>query len=273
MMPEYEIHPNMRLVDVIETPPHMFLEASRFHLDFVIWDNERKIIAAIELDDSTHDTIKAQARDAKKDAWLNQARIKLIRIRSLQEISSIRTQIREFEFPTTENKSMSLDERDYTYNPKQFRGSKTNFQNKTNEEIYAQAIGKAKKEGKSLLASIAFAGFMGLALYFGTQAIFKNMGKNVIAQQQKLQQENQQRTNAQRAAIEQAKAQEAWYKQQELEKAEIRKRIETQQPHYERVFVKAKSPTECKRSDGVITDQVIWCMKNHYEKVWVSGNQ
>lgn len=246
-LPEYTIRANIRLADVIHAG-NQFKWMSGYHLDFIICDESSNTIAAIELDDSYHDKEDGKRKDNNKNKWLAQARIKLIRIREPQEAINIRELINKQTIPDASsfiqiNKTAPIERNN------------------------------AHKKSQSPLSAFAFAIFMAVILYFGTQAIFSNMRKNVVAQQQKLQQENQQRANEQRVALDQVKAQEAWYKQQELEKVEIRKRIEAQQPHYERVFVKGKSPAECKRSDGVITDQTIWCMKNHYEKVWVSGNQ
>lgn len=60
-------------------------------------------------------------------------------------------------------------------------------------------------------------------------------------------------------------------KQQAMQTA-ARQRIEVAQPHYEQRIVKGKSVREC-QIDGVITNESIRCMKNHYETVLVSGNQ
>lgn len=54
---------------------------NRMRVDFVVCDDECKIIAAIELDDKSHDNDKRRADDAKKDKALNSARIRIIRWR------------------------------------------------------------------------------------------------------------------------------------------------------------------------------------------------
>jgi len=93
-LPGYEIHANMRLADVIKANWKQFNYIKGYHLDFVICDPSGQIEAAVELDDSTHDHRKAQKRDAKKNKWLSDAGIKLIRIREPQEALGIRRLIR-----------------------------------------------------------------------------------------------------------------------------------------------------------------------------------
>jgi very-short-patch-repair endonuclease len=95
-LPEYEIHANMRLADVIKADWKQFNYIKGYHLDFVICNRNGYIVAAVELDDSTHDNSKAQERDAKKNIWLSDAGIKLIRIREPQEAIGIRRLIDEY---------------------------------------------------------------------------------------------------------------------------------------------------------------------------------
>jgi|GEM_PF-3149896 len=54
---------------------------NRMSVDFVVCDHQTHIIAAIELDDPSHDNEKRQADDAKKDKALSSAGIKVIRYR------------------------------------------------------------------------------------------------------------------------------------------------------------------------------------------------
>lgn len=54
---------------------------NRMSVDFVVCDHHTHIIAAIELDDPSHDNEKRQADDAKKDKALGLANIKVIRYR------------------------------------------------------------------------------------------------------------------------------------------------------------------------------------------------
>ena len=54
---------------------------NRMSVDFVVCDHQTHIIAAIELDDPSHDNEKRQADDAKKDKALSSAGIKIIRYR------------------------------------------------------------------------------------------------------------------------------------------------------------------------------------------------
>lgn len=153
---------------------------------------------------------------------------------------------------------MAIDERDYhSYNKNEY--PKFQVENKGWKKSLMNDI-------INLIAIILF----GLAMYWflnkGTQKTLVTIGENTAAKQQQLQKDLQLRAEQQRAQIE-------WQKKDAAEQAEMRTRIEAKQPHYERVFVEAKSHQECKRSDGVITEQVIWCQKNHYEKILVSGNQ
>lgn len=99
-LPECEIHANIRLADAIKADWKQFRSIKGYHLDFVICNQNGDIIAAVELDDSTHDNRKAQERDAKKNKWLNDANIKLIRIREPQEAIGIRRLIDEYKFIT-----------------------------------------------------------------------------------------------------------------------------------------------------------------------------
>ena len=56
-LPEYVIRANMRLADIIHIPDDQFKYKSGYHLDFIICNEEADTIAAVELDDSTHDTV------------------------------------------------------------------------------------------------------------------------------------------------------------------------------------------------------------------------
>lgn len=88
-LPNFEIYPNMRLADVIKADWKLFNRISKYHLDFVVCDHDANVIAAIELDDSTHDTPKAQVRDTKKDDYLHTANIRLFRIRQPLEAINV----------------------------------------------------------------------------------------------------------------------------------------------------------------------------------------
>ncbi|RFC37723.1 MAG: Protein of unknown function (DUF2726) [Candidatus Nitrotoga sp. SPKER] len=90
----------MRLADVIKADWKQFKYIKGYHLDFVICNQSGDTIAAVELDDSTHDNRKAQERDAKKNKYLNDANIKLIRIHDPQETIGIRKLIDEYKFFT-----------------------------------------------------------------------------------------------------------------------------------------------------------------------------
>lgn len=68
---------------------------NRMSVDFVVCDHHTHIIAAIELDDPSHDNEKRQADDAKKDKALGSANIKVIRYRveNMPNLSKIRLDV------------------------------------------------------------------------------------------------------------------------------------------------------------------------------------
>lgn len=61
-----------------------FNKISRKSVDFLICQKDFSIIAAIELDDSSHDTEERKAKDADKDTALKRAGIRIIRCRTRQ---------------------------------------------------------------------------------------------------------------------------------------------------------------------------------------------
>lgn len=60
---------------------------SQKHIDFVICDQSLRVLFAIELDDSSHDTKEAHKRDRFKDQAMRAARIPLKRVRDINEQS------------------------------------------------------------------------------------------------------------------------------------------------------------------------------------------
>jgi hypothetical protein len=161
---------------------------------------------------------------------------------------------------------MSQDERDYWYDPKQFRSGKK-------EEPYSFEQ-KAKRTSKNNtpinLARyvIGVIGIIGITMNFinvGAQKTIENPKKSLLVQEQQLQQQKNQK-------IETEQAEAKWHAEQEAMQAAAKQKIEAAQPHYEQRVVKGKSVREC-QVDGVITNESIRCMKNHYETVLVSGNQ
>ncbi len=58
-------------------------EIQALSIDFVILTKNYDLLACIELDDSSHDTEKAQVRDQKKNKYLSQAKIPLVRFRAM----------------------------------------------------------------------------------------------------------------------------------------------------------------------------------------------
>ena len=62
-----------------------FRQIAQKHVDFVICDQELRVLFAVELDDSSHDTEEAKKRDQFKDRAFKAARIPLQRIRNFDE--------------------------------------------------------------------------------------------------------------------------------------------------------------------------------------------
>lgn len=274
-LPEYTIRANVRLADVIHAG-NRFKYISGYHLDFVICDERANTIAAVELDDSSHDTEDGKRRDANKSKWLHEAGIPLVRLRNPEEAQNIRGLLR------------AAQNQNYQPTPQH------DTRKKDSPPIPKHDA--RKKSGKRIFITLAI--FLAIAwvstwmLKTITQNIF-NTGKNAIAAQQKVQPKNQlqiavenlqirqeaERAETQREAevlqlIENQLRADTEYlrKQKEAEQAEAQRRAEAQQPRYESVLVKGKSFQECS-SNNVITNETIRCMKEHYEMVLVSGTQ
>lgn len=278
-LPEYTIRANMRLADVVHAG-NRFKYMSSYHLDFVICDEHTYTIAAVELDDSSHDTEDGKRRDANKNKWLQEEGIPLVRLRNPEEARNIRSLI------------SAAQNQDYRPTP-QHDAHKQDYQPIPKDDA-------RKKPGNrifiTLAVILAVAGVSTWVLNGITQNML-NTGKTAIATQQtiqpKVEQKNQlqiaienlqirqeaERVEAQREAetlrlIEKQLRTDTEYlrKQKEAERAEAQRRAKAQQPRYERVLVKGKSILECS-SDKIITNETIRCMKDHYEMVLVSVTQ
>lgn len=85
-LPNHRVYAQVALNQVVRAPGKDGYKAMNFvgakSLDFVVCDSSFQIVAAIELDDSTHDNDFRQQRDNRKDAILERAGIKLIRLRN-----------------------------------------------------------------------------------------------------------------------------------------------------------------------------------------------
>lgn len=88
-LPEHNVFANVRMADLVDVHRQhkgferlrRFRKISQYHLDFVVCDKQMHMIAAIELDDSSHDhTDRAQA-DRLKDDCLEAVGLKMIRFR------------------------------------------------------------------------------------------------------------------------------------------------------------------------------------------------
>ena len=81
----YIVCPKVRLEDFIEVTDKTNISKYRGyiksrHVDFILCDNKLNIIAAIELDDKSHNSAKAQKTDEFKNNIFNTINIKLFRI-------------------------------------------------------------------------------------------------------------------------------------------------------------------------------------------------
>ena len=85
-LPEHQIFVQVALNQMIKVDGRnnwasWYYRIAQMSVDFVISDNKGYIIAAIELDDKTHDNDKGRAKDAKKNKALNSAGIEVLRYR------------------------------------------------------------------------------------------------------------------------------------------------------------------------------------------------
>lgn len=78
---------------------------NRMSVDFVVCNKDSSIVAAIELDDSTHLRKNRKTADAKKDKALNSANVRVIRwhVKSIPDISTIQTNITPPTLPIESN--------------------------------------------------------------------------------------------------------------------------------------------------------------------------
>lgn len=236
-LPEYEIHANMRLADVIKADWRQFNYIKGYHLDFVICDPSGHIVAAVELDDSTHDNRKAQERDAKKNKWLSDADIKLIRIREPQEAIGIRRLIDAY-------KSTAFSQE--SWRPSQ---PYSNIRVGRNNKV-AYLFQKI---------AITVTGAFMIWLIFGY--ISDNILKRSVEQALLM---------PQRVAVQQGDALQRTQAVENLRKQQEIKAL--QQPKYERLLIRAKSARECARPDGTLDNYTVLCMSDHYEMILVSDH-
>lgn len=235
-LPEYEIHANMRLADAIKADWKQFRYIKGFHLDFVICNQSGDIVAAVELDDSTHDNRKTQERDAKKNKWLSDTGIKLIRIREPREAIGIRRLIDEYKFSGFSQES---------WRPSQPRSN-----------IRANRNNKVAYRFQSI--AITATGILMIWL------IFNNISNNILKRSAEQSLLPHRLAVRQGDALQRAQAAENLRKQQEI--------TTRQQPKYERLLIRAKSARECARPDGTLDNYTVLCMSDHHEMVLVSGH-
>src|SRR5699024_2325282 len=96
-LPEYTVFGQVglsRLIDVKKGHDYQqwFNRISRMSVDYVLVDEKLRTVAAIELDDTSHNTKQAKERDARKNKALAAAKIKLIRwhVRKMPDANEIR---------------------------------------------------------------------------------------------------------------------------------------------------------------------------------------
>jgi len=261
LLPEYVIRANVRLADVLHAG-NQFKWMSGYHLDFVICDENANVIAAVELDDSTHDTDDGRRRDSNKNRWLEKANIKLIRIRTLEEAQDIRELLTR---PNTINRS--------SLHYLGMREANESLLINDGWERTSSAVGsqyRARKSNSMIVAIVIV-----IVLLWGVNAFLSNrmnkLSANTVAQQSTTQLQSESLLDRQKRLLKQQQDELAWKKRQEQEIELVRARIEAQQPHYERVLVKGKSARECSNGN-VINNETIQCTKTHYEDILVNGS-
>ena len=100
-LPEHQIFVQVALNQMLkiekgENWSTWYNRIAQLSVDFVISDQKGYVIAAIELDDKTHDNDKNRAKDAKKDKALNSAGIEVLRYRC-EAMPSINTLQKDIE--------------------------------------------------------------------------------------------------------------------------------------------------------------------------------
>lgn len=244
---EYEIYPNMRLADVIKADWKLFRSIGTYHLDFVVCDHKAHVIAAIELDDSTHDNPKARERDAKKDGYLREAGIRLFRIRAPHEANQIAKLIK---FGGSERTAFNPREGA----PFSLGYTKSQSRYKTNSNIFLIKM--------AILA-------IGM---FAIWVVFNNFSQNLQKQNiERLTLARQTAVGQQKIAIQRAQEESKQPQQQAL--LNSTQNNLSQQPGYEQIFVKGKSARECRNADGAMDNKTVLCMNDHYEMVEVGKAQ
>lgn len=232
VLPEYDIDPHMRLSNVVSGRIRVTQQMAMYEIDFCV---REKISGAVICAIELDGWQHGTQEGQRKDANKN---------RWLDEAGIMIIRIKKPE-------------------------DAINIRQRMKEKKHAR---KADKHfGRyiaSVLMTIVFIGALMWVLNVEIKKIFSNMGTKIVAQQQQ-DIEQQQRS---RQLFLDAQAASSAVQKQEAEQAEVRRRVEATQPHYEQILVKAKSSREC-RKDNVITNESIKCMKDHYEMVLVSGNQ
>jgi hypothetical protein len=94
---DYQVFPKIGLKDIIQPMDRNdFSRIQSKHVDFVITGNNgRTTIAAIELDDTSHNNKTNALHDAAKDFYLNSAGIPIVRIRIKEAQAITPSQLRE----------------------------------------------------------------------------------------------------------------------------------------------------------------------------------
>ena len=91
VLPEYDIDPHMRLSNVVKGRIAATQQMAMYEIDFCVREKATGfVICAVELDGWQHETINGNRKDAKKNKWLEEAGIRLIRIKHPNEAAKIR---------------------------------------------------------------------------------------------------------------------------------------------------------------------------------------
>lgn len=231
-LPEFEIYPNMRLADVIKADRKLFNQICKYHLDFVICDHQAHVIAAVELDDYTHDNNQARERDAKKDEFLRSADIRLFRICLPNEAIQVAKLIRDG----------GLAESVFV------RRKNAPFLSKPTQRMPIDVHNFLLLMGVSAIGMLVFwVGFNSFSQNLQKQTFDRIVVAQQVAVEQQIKREKEALKSGERRIL-----------------PDSAQNNMVQQAMGGVTLVKAKSARECRNSDGAMDNKTVLCMKDHY---------
>jgi hypothetical protein len=246
-LPEFDIDPHMRLANIVQGRVKFIRAMSQYEIDFTVRDKKTgAVICAIELDGPTHDTEDGRRRDANKNRWLAEAKIKLVRIRHPNEANNIRILI--------ENQSIGEAQEPST--------EYVLHENLSTQELPSWLKSDTGPHMDKWIKTVAVFFTLAFIFWFSFTSMANNQQRRVIEQAQQAQQRAMQQ---QALSLQKAQLEAQMHGQQNV--------AVPQQPKYDRLLIRAKSAKECARPDGSFDNFTITCMKDHYEMVLVNNQQ